>query len=66
MFSSEMSFNYKNDLDMGNSLETTSSTNGQTLYWMACVQYRENNGAWQEMTTETRKFDGNGNVLPPD
>lgn len=58
------SHSYIGDLNMGETLETSCPTNGETLYWLARVRYNEDGGEWKESVTETVRYDGDGKVLP--
>lgn len=58
------SHSYIGDLNMGETLETSCPTNGETLYWLARVRYNEDGGEWKESVTETVRYDGEGKVLP--
>ena len=58
------SHSYSEDLNMGQSLETSCPTNGETLYWLARAYYCEDGGEWKEIFTETMHYDGDGTPLP--
>lgn len=51
------------DLNMGNSISVSVSTNGETRYWQARMRYKFDNNDWVAKTTSTFLYDGNGNEL---
>ncbi len=51
------------DLDQGNSITTSASTNGEQKYWKARAYYKIDNKAWQEKTTETWLMNGDGIIV---
>ena len=54
---------YVSDLDIGKTLTTTCSTQGQTLYWKAVVVYKKDSSDWKTIETASILFDGNGNKI---
>lgn len=54
---------YVSDLDIGKTLTTTCSTQGQTLYWKAVVVYKKDSSDWKTIETASILFDGNGNKV---
>lgn len=54
---------YISDLNMGEKIYATASTNGETRYWMARMRYRLDNNEWQSKTTSTLLLDGNGDLI---
>lgn len=51
------------DLNMGNSISVSVSTNGETRYWQARMRYKFDNNDWVAKTTSTFLYDGNGNEI---
>lgn len=54
---------YVADLDIGKTLTTTCSTQGQELYWKAVVVYKKDSSDWKTIETASILFDGNGNKV---
>lgn len=54
---------YIGDLDQGNTLTVTATTNGETLYWKARVNFKRDNNVWKEQVTDTFLIDGDGNYI---
>ena len=52
---------YVSDLDIGKTLTTTCSTQGQTLYWKAVVVYKKDSSDWKTIETASILFDASGN-----
>ena len=55
--------NYTADLNMGDTISVTASTNGETKYWLGRINSRMDNNDWQTKTTGCFLFDGNGNLV---
>lgn len=53
--------NYTSDLNMGQTISASASTEGRPCFWKGRVRYRVDGGAWSERTTETLLADINGN-----
>lgn len=51
------------DLNMGESISVTASTNGETRYWLARSRDRLDSGEWRYATAGPFYYDGNGNLL---
>lgn len=63
---SQMTFEasaYIYDLDQGEILTATATTNGETKYWLAYAKYRCNNDDWQYVQSDPVLFDGDGNPI---
>ena len=54
---------YTLDLDMGDTISVSSSTNGEQKYWLARIRYKVNNGSWKEKDTGPVLCDANGDFL---
>ena len=53
--------NYIYDLDQGETLSVTASTEGRQSFWKARARYKIDNKPWQERLSETVLFDKDGN-----
>ncbi len=51
------------DLNQGESIGVSVSTNGQSLYWQARARYKFQEDDWKSMTTSTFHCDANGNQI---
>lgn len=51
------------DLDQGETISTTASTEGKTLWWTARMRYKINFKDWEERVTNIIQFDGLGNFI---
>lgn len=54
---------YIYDLDQGQTLTTTASTNGQQKYWLVLAKYQCNGGAWRVMQSYLVLYDADGNFI---
>lgn len=54
---------YIADLDQGQSLSTSASTNGQQRWWIARTSYKRDASAWKELVTTACLYDGDGNFI---
>ncbi|MDE7439785.1 MAG: hypothetical protein K2N23_04685 [Clostridia bacterium] len=52
--------NYIYDLDQGETITATASTEGKSSYWKAKARYRVDNKAWSENFSETVYFNADG------
>ena len=57
------SYAYINDLNINQSLETSSAINGVQRYWRARVEFKLDNKEWNSSETKTYIIDVNGNVV---
>lgn len=55
--------NSVSDLNMGESLTVSASSNGKQLWWMARMSYKIDSKDWQEKVTNIYLFDKDGNIL---
>lgn len=58
-----VSTNTISDLDMGKTLVTEASTNGEEKFWMGRVRYRVDNGDWKDKTVGALRYSANGECL---
>lgn len=56
-----VAFDYTPDLDMGQTVSASASTDGRPCFWKGRVRYRVNGSQWVERTTQTFLADLNGN-----
>ena len=54
---------YIEDLNIGETVRTAASTNGEQKYWMARARYRINSGDWEEKVSSLWLIDGDGNKV---
>ncbi|MGN0789132.1 MAG: hypothetical protein ACI4MY_04275 [Christensenellales bacterium] len=54
---------YTSDLDIGDMLTTSYSTEGRELYWKAVVVYKKDSSDWKTIETASVLFDSNGNLV---
>ena len=55
--------NYIYDLDQGETLQYSASTEREQRYWKARIRYKVDSDDWKEKVTTTVLFDGAGNYI---
>lgn len=55
--------NMSSDLNMGESISVTASTDGETRYWIARSRYRLDAGDWKDTIAGPFYYNGNGDLL---
>ena len=58
-----IAYNSTTDLDMGQSIVATASTDGQEKFWLGRMRYRVDNGKWEEDVLGPARCSANGDYL---